>query len=180
LESRINLEQLEVKYLGLSGVSFSIGGEHTVLTPDKLAGIIDYLSYYEQWYLHWTEYIKRYENFDDKISMILEMQEKKYKAYYEGVENAPVFSYNAGDDFTHLKGIPIPGFNYDSPEDALDSIRTMFEEKDQSGFVYNYEITDNMCNILTPNKEHAEYMFKFIYSNIVSKVIEFIKKSEES
>ena len=173
------MEQLEVKYLGLNGISFGIGGEHTVLTPDKLADFINFLTYYEQWYLHWSQYVKRYENFNDSIPNILEMQEKKYEIYYSEVENPPEFSYNAGDDFSHLKGIPIDGFNFDTPEDAITSIRTIFEANDHSGYVYNYEVTDNMCNILTPNKDHAAYMFRFIYDNIVSKVIEYIKKDEK-
>lgn len=173
------MEQLEVKYLGLNGVSFSIGGEHTVLAPDKLGELINYLDYYENWHKYWSEYVSRYEFFDDHIEKILELQEKKYKVYYEGVENPPPFSYNAGDEFSHLKGIPIDGFSSDSPEDAITSIQTMFEAKDQSGYVYNYDVTGNMCNITTPNREHAVHMFKFIYGNIVSKVIDYIKKEDK-
>ena len=180
------MEQLEVKYLGLHGISFGIGSEATVLAPSKLPALMDYLTYYEQWYQHWSEYVKRYTDFETQIPTILKIQEEKYNLYYGEMENPPPFSYNAGDDFSHLQGIPIEGFNCTTPADAAESIQKMLEDphnKDEQ-YVYTYDITNEdpdsqMVNILTNNKDHAEYMLLFIYRNIVSKVIEYINKNNE-
>jgi len=179
------MEQLEVKYLGLRGISFGIGSEKTILAPSKLPDLMNYLTYYEQWYQHWSEYVKRYDDFLNQIPMILKMQEEKYKLYYGEVENPPPFSYNAGDDFSHLHGIPIEGFNCETPADAAESIQKMIEDPiDPNPPVFTYNVTNEdpdskMVNILTTNKKDAAWILTFIYKNIVTKVIEFINKEEK-